>query len=249
MRIGELAGLVGISTRAVRHYHKLDVLPEPSRLANGYREYTLRDAVVLARVKRLTELGLSLGEVREVIASDAKTNLRVLLAELDADLASQEEEIRRRRARLADLLRRESLHPDDPVSDGVAALLGNLPDGASGLAAREREWLALLDSSIGDAPRREIADLANALAADPDYPDRMRRFYQAMDELEDADPDDPRIGVLAAELAESLPRGLLGLLPPAAAPRAAHTARDFLEELSPAQAEVVRRAFSVLAGE
>jgi len=63
MRIGELASLVGISTRAIRHYHDIGLLPEPARTANGYREYSLRDAVELARVRRLTELGLSLDEV------------------------------------------------------------------------------------------------------------------------------------------------------------------------------------------
>jgi steroid delta-isomerase-like uncharacterized protein len=47
MRIGELAGLVGISTRASRHYHHVGLLAEPARKANGYREYSLRDAVEL----------------------------------------------------------------------------------------------------------------------------------------------------------------------------------------------------------
>jgi len=52
MRIGELAGLVGISTRAIRHYHHVGLLPEPARKANGYREYSLRDAVELAAALR-----------------------------------------------------------------------------------------------------------------------------------------------------------------------------------------------------
>ena len=68
MRIGELAGLVGISTRAIRHYHRVGLLPEPARKANGYREYSLRNAVELARVRRLTELGLSLDEVGDALA-------------------------------------------------------------------------------------------------------------------------------------------------------------------------------------
>jgi DNA-binding transcriptional MerR regulator len=75
MRIGELAGLVGISTRAIRHYHRVGLLPEPARKANGYREYSLRDAVELARVRRLTELGLSLDEVGDVLAGDAGRDL------------------------------------------------------------------------------------------------------------------------------------------------------------------------------
>lgn len=68
MRIGELATLVGVSTRTVRHYHHVGVLPEPARASNGYREYGLADAVLLVRARRLTELGLSLDEVADVLA-------------------------------------------------------------------------------------------------------------------------------------------------------------------------------------
>ncbi len=87
MRIGELAAAVGVTTRAVRHYHHLGLLPEPERLGNGYRDYTLRHAVVLARIRRLTELGLGLAEVRDVLADDAGKDLAEVLAELDEDLA------------------------------------------------------------------------------------------------------------------------------------------------------------------
>src|SRR5690242_5921066 len=104
MRIGELAGLVGISTRAIRHYHDVGLLPEPARTANGYREYSLRDAVGLARVRRLTELGLSLDEVGDALADDAGRDLTEILRELDVDLARQEADLRQRRARLARLL-------------------------------------------------------------------------------------------------------------------------------------------------
>ena len=99
MRIGELADFVGISTRAIRHYHHVGLLPEPARRANGYREYSLRDVVALARVRRLTELGLSLDEVGDVLAGDADRDLAEILRDLDADLAGQEADIRRRRAR------------------------------------------------------------------------------------------------------------------------------------------------------
>jgi DNA-binding transcriptional MerR regulator len=77
MRIGELAGLVGISTRAIRHYHRVGLLAEPARKANSYREYSLRDAVELARVRRLTELGLSLDEVGDALAGSPADDPRV----------------------------------------------------------------------------------------------------------------------------------------------------------------------------
>lgn len=111
MRIGELAVAVGVTTRTVRHYHHLGLLPEPERLPNGYRDYTLRHAVVLARIRRLTELGLGLTEVRDVLADDAGRDLAEVLEELDADLARQEAAVRERRERLRALLDREGACP------------------------------------------------------------------------------------------------------------------------------------------
>lgn len=49
MRIGELAALAGVTTRTVRHYHRVGLLPEPGRRVNGYRDYGLRDAGELTR--------------------------------------------------------------------------------------------------------------------------------------------------------------------------------------------------------
>jgi DNA-binding transcriptional MerR regulator len=157
MRIGELAGLVGISTRAIRHYHHVGLLPEPARKANGYREYSLRDAVELARVRRLTELGLSLDEVGDALAGDAGRDLAEILRELDADLARQEADLRQRRARLAELLRQAEAggQPSGqaPVSPGLAGLFGRMADVAAerpgpepAMAAKDRDLMALLET-------------------------------------------------------------------------------------------------------
>jgi DNA-binding transcriptional MerR regulator len=92
------------------------------------RDYGLRHAVVLARIRRLTELGLGLAEVRDVLADDAGRDLAEVLAELDDDLARQEAAIRDRRARLRALLseaERGRLPAEGPVSPGLAALFAN----------------------------------------------------------------------------------------------------------------------------
>ncbi|WP_084965316.1 MerR family transcriptional regulator [Thermoactinospora rubra] len=242
MRIGELAALAGVSTRAVRHYHHLGLLPEPGRLANGYRSYGLRHAVELARIRRLSELGLSLEEVRDVLADDRGRDLREVLAELEADLARQEEQIRARRARIAQLLAREELHPDDPVSPDMAELFGRLPRPAGGLLAREREWLALLDVAASPDDRRELARLLGELADDPAYVERVHRVYGMLDQVCQA--GDPRIPGLAEEL--------LALVPPGADVPGGQVlehsfARAFLADLTPGQAEVLRRVFDLAA--
>ena len=50
LSIGELAGLAGVSPRAVRHYHAIGLLPEPARDGSGYRRYGGKDVVALVRV-------------------------------------------------------------------------------------------------------------------------------------------------------------------------------------------------------
>ncbi|MFI9764643.1 MerR family transcriptional regulator [Streptomyces sp. NPDC051963] len=104
MQIGEVAAVVGVTPRAVRHYHRLGLLPEPLRRSNGYREYGVRDAVLLARIRQLTELGGGLDEIRHVLAGTEGHDLSEVLEELDTDLARQEAVTRQRRTRLAALL-------------------------------------------------------------------------------------------------------------------------------------------------
>ncbi|GAA2875483.1 hypothetical protein Acy02nite_76660 [Actinoplanes cyaneus] len=45
MRIGELAALVGVTTRTVRHYHHLGLLPEPERTPSGHALTARMDAI------------------------------------------------------------------------------------------------------------------------------------------------------------------------------------------------------------
>ncbi|MFC9581330.1 MerR family transcriptional regulator [Streptomyces yangpuensis] len=233
MRIGEIAAVVGVTTRAIRHYHHVGLLPEPERRPNGYRAYSVRDAVLLARVRRLTELGLSLDEVRDVLADDAGRDLADVLEELDADLARQEAEIKERRRRLAVLLA-AGPGEGEPLSPALAELLARAPRTASPTAAKDREHLTLLD--VPGAGGQEIYAALGTVAADP----TVLALYERLDELADAPVDDPRIPGLAAELVAVVPDEVF-----AAIPRDGTVVSGFKEallaEYAPAQAEVVRR--------
>ena len=245
MRIGELADLVGVTSRTIRHYHQLGVLPEPERAANGYRVYTVRDAVALARVKRLKALGLSLSEVREVVADARGGDLRRALLALDADLEREEARIGAQRARLADLLERGGPDAGDPTAGDLAAVLLSVPVEPGGVAALERDYAALVDATLDEAPHPPVTHLVRSLAGDAEYVATMHRLYAAMDDLVDAAPDDPRVPALAEEIAAAMPRELIDLLPedPEAALLEDQPGIDlFLSELAPAPAEVARRA-------
>ncbi|WP_188197337.1 MerR family transcriptional regulator [Nonomuraea sp. SYSU D8015] len=250
MRIGELAALLGVSTRTVRHYHQQGVLPEPRRRANGYREYGMRDALALARVRRLVALGLSLEEARDVMADDRSKELPEILAEIDADLARQEEALRVRRRRLAEVLRQAeagTLGPEDTASPDLLAFLKAVDLPESKAAAWDRDMLMLMDS-VAAAPEREHAfAMLEALAADPEVTARGHEFYRRLDELADAEPDDPRIAPLAAMLADYSMSHLLGDDGSGVPDGSVETMEPFLDGLAPAQAEVVRQAVRRIA--
>ncbi|MEH0423210.1 MerR family transcriptional regulator [Streptomyces sp. B21-083] len=237
MRIGEIATLVGVTSRTVRHYHHIGLLPEPQRRANGYRTYSLRDAVLLARIRRLTELGLALDEVRDVLAGDAGRELAEVLGELDADLARQEHEIQQRRRVLAGLLE-GPLTPDAPLSPALVELLKAAPVTASSAAAKDREHLTLLDATVGG---NAVYAALRPLAEDP----AMLLLYERLDDLNGATADDPRIEALAEDLAAAVPDEVLAAIPDGG-PVVTGFGQALLADYPPAQAEVVHRVMRKL---
>ncbi|MFF7180790.1 MerR family transcriptional regulator [Streptomyces sp. NPDC008121] len=250
MRIGEIAALVGITPRAVRHYHHLGLLPEPVRRPNGYREYGIRDAVLLARIRRLTELGLGLDEVRDVLAEDAGRELVEVLEELDADLGRQEAVIRERRARLADLLgeaRAGRLTAEGPVSPELAGLfagLGEVPE--SPMAAKDRELLALLDTVAPDEERSQLIGAMRAMTEDPLIVARAHEVYARLDALADADADDPRVAEAGRALADILPDTLAAQIGDGDGLPSGRLTDAFFGDFSPAQSAVVHLAIRLV---
>ncbi|MFG3530811.1 MerR family transcriptional regulator [Streptomyces sp. NPDC047917] len=238
MRIGEIAALVGVTSRTIRHYHHIGLLPEPARRTNGYRSYGVRDAVVLARIRRLSELGLGLDEVRDVLGDTEGRELMEVLAELDADLARQEAGIRERRRRLAALLE-APVSDAETVPDALAELLGTGPPTGSPSADRDREHLTLLDAAgMGG----EVRGALMRLAEDPAVP----VLYERLDALAGAPVGDPRIVRLAADLVAAVPGEVLAAIG-SDGPVVPGFGEALLDDWAPAQAEVVRLVMAGLA--
>ncbi|RAY14020.1 MerR family transcriptional regulator [Actinomadura craniellae] len=246
MRIGELAALAGVTTRTVRHYHHQGLLPEPHRLANGYRHYQLRDAVTLARIRRLTELGLALDEIRDVIADDHGSELREVLLELDADLARRQQAITAQRDQLATLLARTHLHLDSTAPPDITEILHALPTTGSTFAETDRALLAMLGSAPDPAHRTALADLLRPLTT-PEAHARGHALNLRLDELADADPTDPRIPALARDLADHLPDDMITVMITSLDdPDNHHWLDELTRELPAAQAETFRLMTTLL---
>ncbi|MEU9954786.1 MerR family DNA-binding transcriptional regulator [Streptomyces sp. NPDC050982] len=250
MRIGEVAALDGVTPRAVRHHQQLGLLPEPLRRSNGYRAYVMREATLLARIRRLTQLGLGLGlgldELRDALADTEGRDLTEVLGESDADLARQEVVTRQRRTRLPPLLLRaqaRSLSPEGPVSPeitGLLAALGDVDD--SPMAVKDREHLAFLDAAT---PRERRAALMAALQGMRQHTAEVYGLLDDLDDLDDLagqDPDDPQVPRAAAVLEAFLPDGLATRVSGISAPgtSAPGVADALYEDLDPAQATAVR---------
>lgn len=76
IRIGDLAKLLGISTSALRFYERAGLVEPTQRTEGGYRVYGPQAIGRLQFVQRAKALGLSLNEVRELLAgprSDLET--------------------------------------------------------------------------------------------------------------------------------------------------------------------------------
>jgi DNA-binding transcriptional MerR regulator len=79
MRIGDVAKEVGTTTRTIRYYEEIGLLPESGeRPAGGHRLYSESDVERLREVVRLKELlNLSLEELKTLVeAEDARALLR-----------------------------------------------------------------------------------------------------------------------------------------------------------------------------
>ena len=69
-RVHEFAALAGVTVKALHHYDRLELL-KAARTAAGYRVYTTADLPRLEQIVALRALGLSLKNIRTLLARDA----------------------------------------------------------------------------------------------------------------------------------------------------------------------------------
>jgi DNA-binding transcriptional MerR regulator len=175
LTIGQLAAYVGVTVRAVRHYHQRGLLAEPARDASGYRRYDAQAVLDLIRIKILSDAGAPLARIDELRGAGPE-QLAASVAEIDAALQRQIHELEHRRQRLADLV-------DGERGFLPTELVGFLDDlRAAGISSRtvlvERDqWILLL----ARYPEHALEWLAHKRGdlADPEYQRLYRRYDQA----------------------------------------------------------------------
>jgi DNA-binding transcriptional MerR regulator len=130
MRIGELAERAGVTTRAIRHYERVGVLPRAARTEGGYREYGDDALPRLAFIRSAQALGLTLGEILEVIVFRERgeppcAHVLALIERHRSELSRRISEMRSLRAELDTLaVRARTLDPADCSDDDVCHIVG-----------------------------------------------------------------------------------------------------------------------------
>ncbi|MDX2469565.1 MAG: MerR family transcriptional regulator [SAR324 cluster bacterium] len=66
IKIGKLAKSLGITTRTIRYYEEIGLMPPPERQDGGGRIYNSEEVLRLKFILKLKELGLSLDEGKEL---------------------------------------------------------------------------------------------------------------------------------------------------------------------------------------
>jgi len=152
----------------------------------------------LVRIRRLTQLGLSLPEVKRALGGDHDRDLREILTELVADLERQEATVREQRQRLLALLGRER---DLMLPSAVAELLEQVrslvPDGQ--LVRREGELLELLESTLPPEQIAQLTDQYHSALADPQQVAGSITAARRFEALASAAPDDEEVAAVAAD--------------------------------------------------
>jgi DNA-binding transcriptional MerR regulator len=190
LTIGQLAAHVGVTARAVRHYHAVGLLPEPPRDASGYRRYDAQAVVDLIRVKTLADAGVPLGRIGQLLDAEPAEFSQAVTA-IDQALQTKIRQLQRHRRRVAQLAQGERLFLPGDIVDILERMR------AMGVSQQtmqmERDGWILL-SALSPHLVAEWASQKRAALDDPDF----QRLYLAFDQARDWDPADPRLEQLAA---------------------------------------------------
>lgn len=83
--IGEVADLLEITPKTIRHYHAIGLLEQPERDTNNYRLYGVAQIEQLQRILQLKRFGLSLQQIKIIVRADNPDELVQIVLRQHAD--------------------------------------------------------------------------------------------------------------------------------------------------------------------
>jgi len=134
MNIGEASRATGVSSKMIRYYEQIGLIPKAARRDSGYRDYDAADIHRLRFIRSARDLGFSVDQIGELLAlwSDRKR----ASADVKALALGHVEALRQKQAEIAAMIATlEKLasrchgddRPDCPIIKGLAESDGGLP--------------------------------------------------------------------------------------------------------------------------
>jgi DNA-binding transcriptional MerR regulator len=114
--ISQIARACGLSRSTLLYYDRLGLLRAAGRTGSGYRYYTEKDLGTLRRIGHFREAGLSLREIRSVLATGGKPGTRLVEKRLQ-ETAESIVGLKNRQRLLAGMLRRVASGKRPPCVD------------------------------------------------------------------------------------------------------------------------------------
>jgi MerR family mercuric resistance operon transcriptional regulator len=110
LKIGQLAKQSGVNIETIRYYERRNLIPEPPRLASGYRQYSPDYVTRIRFIKRAQDMGFSLTEIADLLAlrvnSDSVCDEVQKQAELKiVDIETKIQMLQRMKIALSDLVK------------------------------------------------------------------------------------------------------------------------------------------------
>lgn len=213
VKIGDAAAFAGTTPRAIRHYHRIGLLPEPERGADDRRRYGHDDMMRLLWILRTVDAGIALGDIRDALLdagagegaavaagpgadADGRPGTDAMLERLEASLAEREAAIGRQRMAVHRMRARGTRL--GLLSDFVARRLEDLPSGS--VRPADLDALLVMERMFGPLGAAVHASRAIALATRPELRAQADRVDAAEEALDDTVAvDDPRVAEVAAE--------------------------------------------------
>jgi DNA-binding transcriptional MerR regulator len=202
VKIGDAASFVGITPRAIRHYHQIGLLPEPERGSDNRRRYGYEEMIRLLWIRKMADAGIALDDIRDAFADTAPTAAdsdRVvagILERLERSLGAQEAELQRQRAAVQRM--RTGGSRMGLLSDLVTSRLTCLPEGS--LRQADLDNLLVIERIFGPLGAAVNATRYIVLATHPGLREESDRVDAAEEALDDTVAvDDPRVAQVAAE--------------------------------------------------
>ncbi len=100
LKIGEVARETGLPVERIRYYERRGLLEPAGRSEAGYRLYTEEEVARLEFIKRAKLLGLTLGEIAELVTLAAECNQGEVMPRLEEAI---DEKLRETELKLAEL--------------------------------------------------------------------------------------------------------------------------------------------------